>query len=221
MLAAKVITASGEVVEASEQQNKDLLWAIRGAGQFFGLVIELVVRTYDLSLIGPEGVRQLGVVYFPTSRAAEVCKTLKHIINGNDHTSAGHFMVMKDPSKGHVLMVAPQYFGTGPELQAAFKALIDLKPLEHMYQESTFECHSDHLNWMCSKGEFKGFSQTGLQSMNAEHFARLVDLHRELIESCPDTERSVFTLEWHTPAPRRGARETDTSFGLKDVDIWL
>ena len=221
ILAAKAITANGEVVEASETKNADLLWAIRGAGQFFGLVTELVLRTYNPSLIGPNGIRQIGVVFFPTERAAEVCKTLKQIANDNKHASAGHFMVLNDPSKGRVLMVAPQYFGTGPELQATFKPLIDLGPLEHMHQDSTFEAHSDHLGWMCPKGEFKRFSQTGLQSINPENFAKLVDLHKELIETCPGTERSVFTLEWHTETPKGGARKTETSFGLKDIDIWL
>lgn len=209
------------MVIASETQNHDLLWALRGAGQFFGIVIEITLRTYDLSLIGPGGARQIGVVYFPVSRAAEVCSKLAEVVSGPGHPSAGHFMVMKDPERGHVVMVAPQYFGTGPELQATFKPIIDLRPDFHQHMDSTFDKHSDHLGWMCPKGEFKRFSQTGLSSINSENFERLVDLHKELLDTCPGTERSVFTLEWHTKTPTKGARETATSFGLKDIDIWL
>ena len=221
ILSARIVVASGDVVVASETHNKDFLWAIRGAGQFFGIVTELVLRTYSPSLMGPNGVRQLGTIFYPPERASEVCQVLKTVVSDNDHASAGHFMAMNDPSKGRVLMVAPQYFGTGSELQATFKPLIDMGPLHHNHQPSTFEKHSDHLSWMCPKGEFKRFSQTGLASINPENFGRLVDLHRELLETLPGTERSVFTIEWHTQTPSKGARETETSFGLKEVDIWL
>ena len=218
---ARIVVANGDVVLASESENSDLLWAIRGAGQFSGIVIELVLRTYSPSLMGLDGVRQIGTIFYPPERAFEVCQALKKVVSAHDHASSGHFMAMMDPSKGRVLMVAPQYFGTGPELQATFKPLTDMNPSEHAHLPSTFDKHSDHLGWMCPKGDFKRFSQTGLASINPENFSKLVDLHQELLETLPGTERSVFTIEWHTPSPRSEARETKTSFGLKGVDIWL
>ena len=36
VLSAKLVTAKGDVVEATEAHHPDLLWAVRGAGQFFG-----------------------------------------------------------------------------------------------------------------------------------------------------------------------------------------
>ena len=221
ILSARIVIATGNVIEASDSHHKDLLWAIRGAGQFFGVVTELTLRTYSPSLMGPDGVRQIGMIFFPPERALEICQILKTVISADAHPNAGHFMVMQDPSRGRVLMVAPQYFGTGPEFQATFKPLIDAGPLHHEHQPSTFDKHSDHLAWMCPKGEYKQFSQTGLTSINPENFKKLVDLHKELVETLQGTERSVFTIEWHTKTPEDGARRTDTSFGLKDVDIWL
>ena len=221
ILSARIVVASGDVVVTSESQNKDLLWAIRGAGQFFGIVTELIVRTYNPSLIGPNGVRQLGMIFFPPERAFEVCTVLRDVVSDTSHASSGHFMVMNDPSKGRVLMVAPQYFGTGSELQATFKPLTDMSPLHHEHMPSTFEKHSDHLGWMCPKGDFKRFSQTGLLAINSENFCSLVDLHRELLETLPGTERSVFTIEWHTKTPSSGPRETTTCFGLKEIELWL
>jgi len=58
ILSARIVVASGDV-------NRDLLWAIRGAGQFFGVVTDLILRTYDPSLIGPNGEHQLGMIYYP------------------------------------------------------------------------------------------------------------------------------------------------------------
>jgi FAD/FMN-containing dehydrogenase len=45
--AAKVVTADGNLVVASEPRNPDLLWAVRGAGPgFFGVVTEYSLRVY-------------------------------------------------------------------------------------------------------------------------------------------------------------------------------
>ena len=36
VLSAKLVTANGDVIEVTERYHPELLWAIRGAGQFFG-----------------------------------------------------------------------------------------------------------------------------------------------------------------------------------------
>ena len=48
MLEAKVVTAQGEIVVASEFQNADLFYALRGGGFGFGVVVSLTVRTHPL-----------------------------------------------------------------------------------------------------------------------------------------------------------------------------
>ena len=45
------MTADGEVVVASENQNSDLFYAIRGGGHGFGIVVTLTVRTHPLPSI--------------------------------------------------------------------------------------------------------------------------------------------------------------------------
>ena len=48
MLEARVVTADGQVVVASEFQNEDLFFALRGGGFGFGVVVSLTVRTHPL-----------------------------------------------------------------------------------------------------------------------------------------------------------------------------
>ena len=45
-MAIDVVTADGELVRASEDENADLFWAARGAGPgFFGVVTRFHLRT--------------------------------------------------------------------------------------------------------------------------------------------------------------------------------
>src|SRR5437588_10488266 len=50
LLAVELITAEGELVRASESENADLFWGIRGAGANFGVVTSFEFR---LNPLGP------------------------------------------------------------------------------------------------------------------------------------------------------------------------
>lgn len=51
LISAKVVTANGDLVTASESENSDLFWAIRGGGGNFGIVSLFKFKLYS---VGPE-----------------------------------------------------------------------------------------------------------------------------------------------------------------------
>jgi FAD/FMN-containing dehydrogenase len=67
LLAAKVVTASGDVVETSAAENADLFWGLRGGGGNFGIVTDF---TYRLNQVGPTVVA--GLVLWALEDGAEV-----------------------------------------------------------------------------------------------------------------------------------------------------
>jgi FAD/FMN-containing dehydrogenase len=64
VLSAEVVTADGDVVHASADENADLFWALRGGGGSFGIVTSLTFRLYPADRVFS------GMSYYPAARAA-------------------------------------------------------------------------------------------------------------------------------------------------------
>lgn len=77
LVAADLVTADGEVLRASEDENPDLLWALRGGGGSFGVVTAVEMRLHPL---GPEVFS--GIALFTADRAHEVLRTFRDVMNG-------------------------------------------------------------------------------------------------------------------------------------------
>lgn len=49
LLSVRMVIANGTVVTASQEENPDLFWAVRGAGANFGIVVEAEYQLTDLA----------------------------------------------------------------------------------------------------------------------------------------------------------------------------
>jgi len=67
LVSADVITADGNKLKASENENADLFWAIRGGGGNFGIVVQFEFELYP---VGPEILA--GLIVFPLEQAKQV-----------------------------------------------------------------------------------------------------------------------------------------------------
>ncbi len=69
LVAADVVTADGRLVHASETENADLLWGLRGGGGNFGIVTQF---EFDLHPVGP--MVYAGPIFYPADAARELCR---------------------------------------------------------------------------------------------------------------------------------------------------
>jgi FAD binding domain/Berberine and berberine like len=69
LVSAQVVTADGRVVVASEDENADLLWGLRGGGGNFGVVTSYEFRLHDL---GP--IVMAGLAVHPIESARDIAR---------------------------------------------------------------------------------------------------------------------------------------------------
>ncbi|MET7289920.1 FAD-binding oxidoreductase [Streptomyces sp. NPDC005573] len=67
LAAVEMVTADGRVVRASEEENPELFWALRGGGGNFGIVTSLEFRLHP---VGPQVLG--GLIVFPLEQAEQV-----------------------------------------------------------------------------------------------------------------------------------------------------
>ena len=75
LVAAELVTAEGELVRASEDENPELFWGLRGGGGNFGVVTSF---TYRLHPVGPE--LYCGLIAWPAERAGEVLRLFRRFM---------------------------------------------------------------------------------------------------------------------------------------------
>jgi FAD/FMN-containing dehydrogenase len=85
LVAAEVVTAEGKVLTASEDENEDLLWGLRGGGGNFGVVTSYKFRLHP---VGPTIVG--GMLIHPLERAGEVLRAYRdYVDSGPDELATG------------------------------------------------------------------------------------------------------------------------------------
>src|SRR5438034_2043371 len=72
LAAADVVTADGRLVHASETENPDLLWGLRGGGGNFGIVTQFEL---DLHPLGPAV--YAGPIFYPADTAGDLLRTFR------------------------------------------------------------------------------------------------------------------------------------------------
>jgi FAD/FMN-containing dehydrogenase len=82
VLRVDVVTADGEKVSASEAENADLFWGLRGAGANFG-----VATSFELRLHPMDGTIFQGGVAFPIERSLELAERVREF--AATHEDAG------------------------------------------------------------------------------------------------------------------------------------
>src|SRR3989337_1795992 len=136
MIGAEVVLANGEVVQASEEENADLFWGLRGGGGNFGIVTRF---EYRLHPIGP--IVYGGMLGFPRDPAI-LCAYRDFMEAASDDVggaaaliTAPHEPFVPEPVRGQPVMgIVVCYTGKPEDGPQAIKPLLDLNPVLRMVE---------------------------------------------------------------------------------------
>src|SRR5437764_11481884 len=103
LIAAEVVTADGRIVTASDTENPDLFWALRGGGGNYGVVTTFTFRLHE---IGP--IVYGGMLVFPAQRGVEVMRAYRDFVatapdevgSGLAFITAPHEEFVPEPARG-------------------------------------------------------------------------------------------------------------------------
>lgn len=120
LLAATVVTADGEVVGASESENADLFWALRGGGGNFGVVVDFTFQLHPVGqLLG-------GALSYDLEDAQDVVATWRKVMAVAPDNLALFAQVSRSAvAPGEGVLVSVAYFGDIEEGRDAIRPLVE------------------------------------------------------------------------------------------------
>ncbi len=127
LLSAEVVTADGRLLKASEDENEDLFWGLRGGGGNFGIVTSFEFRLHP---VGPMVLG--GFLVYPVERAREVMRFCRDFMtSAPDELTTFNVLLTappQDPFPPHlqgrpVLAVALVYAGAVEEGERVIRPL--------------------------------------------------------------------------------------------------
>jgi FAD/FMN-containing dehydrogenase len=179
LISAEVVLADGSVVTASESENKDLFWGIRGGSGNFGIVTEF---TYRLHPLGP--IVLAGLALWPVDRAADVLRGWRDYVDvAPDELSTACVVLTAPPEefvpdhlKGQTALgLAAMYVGDAEEGSSVIQPLKDLGPEVDLIQPMPYTDFQAILDPSAPKGYrnyWRGEYLTGLSDDAIATFAQ-------------------------------------------------
>jgi FAD/FMN-containing dehydrogenase len=226
LAAADVVTADGRLVHASETENADLLWGLRGGGGNFGIVTEF---EFELHRLGP--IVYAGPIFYPGDDAHDLLRVFRdwardapdEITGLVNLTTAPPLPVI--PEEWHGKKVAAFIAtSTGPvdDGDALVRAVRDVaEPIVDLLGPMPYQVIQTLIDPLWQKGIHAYFKATNLARLDDELIGRLCELH--LVAPGPQCETHVHQMGGSVGRVAEGATafaERSMPFVLNAVTGW-
>jgi FAD/FMN-containing dehydrogenase len=183
LVAADMVTADGRLVHASESENPDLLWGLRGGGGNFGIVTRF---EFELHPLGP--VIYAGPVFYPAEHAFDLLRAFRGWAAGAPDEVAALVNLTRAPplpvipEKWHgrkVVALVAASTGPAEEGAALVREIHDVaEPIADLLGPMPYRVLQSLLDPLWPKGIHSYFKSTNLARLDDELIDRLCTVHQ-------------------------------------------
>ncbi|KAL7962674.1 hypothetical protein V8C34DRAFT_159653 [Trichoderma compactum] len=194
LVAAKVVIADGSLLTASEKENADLFWAIRGAGHNFGAVVEFTIQGHEQT----NEVYAGGYVFTPDKLIA-IIDALNAKMKNPD-PKAGMILVFASPPTmpGPVIVTNLLYNGDQAAAEKCFDFLLKLEPVANMAKMMPYNLVNGLLNPMAAHGGRKSIKALTLtHDVDAAFVQELFEEYARKMKENPDLAKTFMGIEFY------------------------
>ncbi|MFT5112284.1 MAG: hypothetical protein ACI8P9_001608 [Parasphingorhabdus sp.] len=202
LLSAQVVTASGEVLNASEDENQDLFWGIRGGGGNFGIVTSF---EFNLHAVGP--VVQGGMSIYPADQIVSLLKFYRHKVTDICDELSVLTVIRHMPDQLGTLCAALFACHCGEE-QAAIESTKQLKSFGQPIKDDIGPISYSKLNTLVDSS----FPKLALNYWKSSYIQKLTDdaiqCLVEQFKLCPSGMTRIIIDHFHGAAIRPSPQST-------------
>ena len=201
LVTAEVVTASGQVVSASEKDNADLFWALRGAGANFGVVSSLEYRLH------PVGPVTSGLVVHPVASARELWRFYREVTASlpDEATVFAGVLHAPDGSGLQVAAIIACHSGRPADGESMMRPIKQFgSPVLDAIQTNSYEA----TNMMLDAGFPRGALNYWKSSFLSELSDAAIDTMLARFATCPSPMSGILVEHVHGAVTRVGVTET-------------
>jgi FAD/FMN-containing dehydrogenase len=226
LVSADVVTANGEMVRASEKENPELFWGIRGGGGNFGIVTTFEFATHQ---VGPEVLS--GLIVHPFSDAKQVLEYYREFTaQAPDELSVWVVMrkapplpfLPEDVHGTEVVILAAMYAGDMTEGEKALEPLRKYgNPIPDVISPHQFTDFQSAFDPLLTPGARNYWKSHDFLELSDE----LLDTLVASVEKLPDAQCEVFIAQMggatnRVPADATAYRHRDAEFIMNVHGRW-
>jgi FAD/FMN-containing dehydrogenase len=200
---AEVVTAAGSVVHASESENAELFWGIRGGGGNFGVVTSFEFELYP---VGPTIIG--GLMIYPFEEARQVLTAYRDFTAGNLEDELTVFAGLVHAPDGSGIPLAAIFACHCGSLEEGEAAVAPLKQFGTPVMDELGPMPYTALNGMLDAGFPKGALNYWKSNFLTELTDEAIDIMVERFAGCPSVMTGVVLEHFHGAATRVGTAET-------------
>jgi FAD/FMN-containing dehydrogenase len=196
LLSAEVVTADGRVLTASDDENPDLFWGIRGGGGNFGVVTSF---EYRLHPVGP--IITGGLVIHPFEAARDFLRFMREYADGisDDQTLFAGLLHAPDGSGAMLCGAVLCHIGTSAQAQKELEPLLTFgSPLDVAVSEMPYTVVNTLIDDGFPKGALNYWKATFLRELSDD----AIDTMIEAFAACPSPMTALIFEHFHGEVTR-------------------